>query len=737
MPNLAGYDLVIEVPRSALEREVVNTPLETTADGIVVDTLNPPFLLARPIPVPGASATVTTIVRGLRLVAVPRTSSFTVHLDLDDLSIEAPGISVGALRGVADIVVPLRFTPPDATRTSQLVTDFAQATATLQLDDASNARLDAATGPVLAAAVRGALQVLPTLLIRGQGRKPLGFSVQVDPTRDSTNFMTLTALPDISWVDGETLAIFGYHRTGPKNGNTAWKTGGDLPPPPYPGFPWYPMAVILSPSSFQQLIACPAVRKTARDHVAGKLRGQYIDEERVHDNNQGPATAAETDAATKKLDSYLTATAKGSAEVDAVMPPPCGRGELDQRVPMPDPFSDTTAYIDWLGMSLGQGRIDIVAKAHAGVFCGEVKVSLPMWIKPSIGPKNTIVPGPVTKGEPDTDVDTSFLCKVATDVLLSFIVGPFAGSVATFVAFSLAESLVASLVNEKIVKQELPTPGIGNPGTIPKQVQLKSVEVAPTGLILRGVWDGVVNDPHKFEPKMALRAAYHSAASATVPPVEGLFEADCPPTGEEGTFEYRRLAWDTTVMLSIEAQDVPHPLVFEDWWISIAGTQFRLTAGTIEVPCEVSIPEPPDKDRSELREKIVVGVQGDNVTGWTLSFRGEDGNVRFGVQTKVIDGGGRGWTLWDDYLKAQGLTLDLPADYLGLRGRCAEAIAHIMDKYKLGRDVPRWDQVMAVETVVEQRLRDTVRGIGSGTTAAVREMLANEPHIAEKMFPGA
>ena len=43
MPNLAGYDLIIEIARMAIEREVLNTPLETGPNGEAVDTLVPPF----------------------------------------------------------------------------------------------------------------------------------------------------------------------------------------------------------------------------------------------------------------------------------------------------------------------------------------------------------------------------------------------------------------------------------------------------------------------------------------------------------------------------------------------------------------------------------------------------------------------------------------------------------------------------------------------------------------------
>src|SRR5207247_7463863 len=132
---------------------------------------------------------------------------------------------------------------------------------------------------------------------------------------------------------------------------------------------------------------------------------------------------------------------------------------LDQRVTLPDPFPATTAYIDWLSMSLGNGRLDINAKAHADVFCGSVQVTLPMWVQPMVVPvTQKINLGPVNKGEPQTEVDSSLICKLATDVLLSFLIGPFVGSIATVAAFAVAESLAESLVNSKILDQNLPVP---------------------------------------------------------------------------------------------------------------------------------------------------------------------------------------------------------------------------------------------------------------------------------------
>ena len=482
MPNLAGYDLIIEIARMAIEREVLNTPLETGPNGEAVDTLVPPFHVSRSLPLAGPTAVVNMKVTEFTLRARVRTASFDIHIAFEEMSISQPGLSITMLAGTSDVTAPLLFTPPavpagappGAIPVSQLVLDFGQSVASLQLDAASNARIDAQAGAVAGAMIRGALPTLMTGFLNSQGQRPLGFSFRVDSARNSTDVMTLTSVPSVLWIDGETLGFFGYHRAGAGTGNPGWKTGSDLPRAPYPGFPWFPVAFVLSPWSFQQLIACPAARGAARDHVAGKLRDQYVNEERASHNNQGPATQAEIDAAEKRLNDYLNSP-PGRAETDTKVPAPCGQGAIDQRIKMPDPFEDTTAYIDWLSMALGQGQIDVLAKAHASVFCGSVNVSLPMWIKPSIGPGNTIVPGPIFKGDPHPDVDADLICEIAVDVILSFIVGPFLGSVVTLIAFALAESLAEGLVAENILKQNLPAPGIGGGAGVPPQVRLRDV----------------------------------------------------------------------------------------------------------------------------------------------------------------------------------------------------------------------------------------------------------------------
>jgi hypothetical protein len=466
MPNLAGFDLIIEVARAALERELLNTALATGPNGGPSnDTLVPPFLLSRQVDLPGVTGLLTLKVTDLRLHAQPHTSLLMLSLSFEQGSLIAPGISVAMLGGQGTITPPLYFKPPvpragSPHPVSDLVLDFTKATSTLQLDQPSSDRLDQEVGVILGGAIRSALGTALTQLFKMQGDegvKKQKFSFAVDSSHDSTNMMVLSAVPSVSWIDSETLGIFGYHRHGASTGSTSWKIDSDLPPAPNVGAPWFPVAVLVSPSSFQQLVACPAIRGAARDHIAGRHRSDFINEERAHNHNEGDATPGEIAAADSRLILFLDGP-QGQAEIAGATPPPCGHGRIDQRINLPNPFSHTTGYIDRLSMDLGEGQIDVKAHAHAEVFCGSVSVDVPMSLQPFIGAGNSIQPGQIKKGEPSSHVDADLICKAAIGIASAFLIGPLIGSVIAIIGVTVAESLAEGLVNRKILEEDLPAP---------------------------------------------------------------------------------------------------------------------------------------------------------------------------------------------------------------------------------------------------------------------------------------
>lgn len=737
MPNLAGFDLIIEVALNAIERELLNTPIATGPSGPPNDTLVPPFWFIRNIPLTGYTGILSLKVTKLNLQSHPRSSIFTLNLSFEEASLEAPGISISMLAGHGYVTAPLYFTKPTSKNgltlpISNLVMDFTHANSTLRLNQESSDRLNNEVGLDLAEDILNALSTALTGLFKLQGMVDLNFSFSVDTSQNSTDMMILTAAPQVRWIDKETLAIFGYHRQGANTGNASWKNDSDLQPAPYPSFPWYPIAVLVSTSSFQLLVACPAIRGAARDHVSGRYRNAWIDEERALNNNQGDATDAEIASADSRLTQYLNSPL-GQVEINGAVPGPCGYGQIDQRIKLPNPFPDTTGFIHWLSMELDNGKVIVNAKAHAQVFCGSVSVEVPMSFKPFIGHNNTIQPGPITKGKPNSNVQTDVICKVAIATLSTFLVGPFIGSIFTILAVAVAERLAEGLVNSKILKQNLPSPGSeSDMPALPTAIRLREINIGTSGLTILGVWEGMVIDPHKFNPSVRLYWKSSHTRSSSVLTIPGSFEANCG--GEPSTFRFTSFAWDTTIVYNIEAIDVPHPIHYEGWWLWHDGIVHRLVSGTLKFPGRVIIPKPPNKETIQSRDEIVVRVVGSDDQGFSLIFRAEDVNVPFQVTARVVDGSGRLWLLGTNQQKTQGLTFKIDKEYSKFAEDCARNLIGVGDRFELVQDVPVWDQVTSVEQVIQDRMRRAVHNQLLGGASVVRQLMVENPQISQQLF---
>jgi hypothetical protein len=575
MANLAGFDLILEIPRTAIEREILYSPRETAPDGRVVDTFVPPFMMRETVPLPaGVTALVQIAVEVFQVQSAPRTSRLNLHLEFANASLELPVTPpVSMLGGRMDLSVPLLFTPPAGPESrSRFAADFGAGNVSFLLDQNSRQQLQQTVGP-RAQFVEDTLGTLIADQFRSLGLRTFGFSFVVNGNADSSSITTLTAVPMVYWIDSETLGFFGYHRAAATGGDLNRKMDSDLPKAPYPSFPWYPMAVLLSPEGFQRTIACPGIHAAARDQIAGPKRNQFLNEEKAKNNNQGVPTQSEIDAAEARLREFLTQT-HGQAAISSATPAPCGSGQLAETVKMPDPFSDTTAYTYFLSMMLGNGQIDLLAKSRAEIFCGSVDVTLPMHVKPTVNrPNQTIDLGPVYKGQPDPRVDSNVICDLAIGVLQSFILGPFLGSIATVVSAAVAESIAESLIAEEILRKQGRTPQF--PDALPKQVEWRELVIDPTVFMLRGYWDRVVSDPHRFDPSVKLDWEHVVSPSLTVPTITGTFTDTC--VEERAVFAYTRKAWDTTLRLRIKEQDVPHPLQFAPWMIGINGALTRLS----------------------------------------------------------------------------------------------------------------------------------------------------------------
>lgn len=731
MANLAGFDLILEVPRAAIEREIFYSPRETLPDGRVVDTFVPPFMMRETVPLPGGvTALLQVVVEVFQVQSVPRTSRLNLHLEFAKGSLELPATpAVSMVGGRMDLSVPLLFTQPAGPELrSQFAADFGAANVSFSLDQNSQQRLQQSLGP-RAQLVEDTLRTLIADQFRALGLRTFGFSFVVNGNSDSSTIMTLTAVPMVYWIDSETLGFFGYHRRGATTGDLNRKTDSDLPKAPYPSFPWYPVAVLLSPDGFQRTIACPGIRAATRDQVAGPIRDQFLNEEKAKNNNQGAPTQSEIDAANARLNQFLASPA-GQAAIAGATPAPCGSGQLAEKVKMPDPFPDTTAYTYFLSMTLGSGQIDLLAKSRAEVFCGSVDVTLPMHVKPSVNRFNqTIDLGPVYKGQPDPRVRSDIICDVAIGTLLSFILGPFVGSVATVVSVAVAESIAESLMAEEILKKQGKTPQFQD--ALPPQVEWHEIVINPTALMLHGYWSRVVSDPHRFEPSVKLDWERVVSPSLTVPTTTGTFTDTC--LRERAVFAYTRRAWDTIFRLRIKEQDAPHPLQFGPWMIGINGAMTRIVNAAMTFGVQAVFPEPPLEGHIEFLEEATIQASGSDATGWELVFRAEHGTFPVWIETTVRDGSGKEWYLYDR-IYSQGQTLEFGPDYGEFRGRCRKSLIGLISRYQWVREPKPWEPIITPDKYVYENVRDAVAGREFGATHRLLAILAENEELSKALI---
>lgn len=732
MPNLVGYDLIIEVARAAIERELLNTPFASDPNTPANDTLMPPFILTRNVPLPGMSGTLWLKVSELHLRPQPGSALITMQMIFEECSLQAPGVDLHQLSGQCSVTAPLYFTPPAGIPSaSRLALDFNQATSSLALDPASISQMDQAVGPQLGGAIRSALDTALTAMFRKQGMVDLNFTFLIDPTRDSASLMTLTAVPNVMWIDGECLGIFGYHRQAASTGLLGMKTSADLPPVPYPGYPSDSIAILLSPSSFHQLVACPSIRTVAVDHVAARYREQWINDVRAFNHNDGLATPAEIALAESYLNAYVRGSQRGIQETDACTPAPCGRGLIDQHVDLPDPFPGTTAYITRLSMELGHDQIDIKASAGTQIFCTRISVQVPMSIKPTIGLDNSIQAGPLSRGAVDTDIDDDIGCDEATRILLFFVRNPFIDSISILLKFGLVKSLAENLISDAIMKANLPAPNTnaGGVAKLPAGVKLKEILIDPTALTIQGHWEGMVNDPHQINAAVRFFWQTSHTRSTAFSEQSGTFEASCG--GAPRTFNYSSQAWDTSVAFTIDIGDVPRPIRYDDWYLWHNGVAHKLAAGTLTFPGEVVVPVPPDLEKLEHRDAIVVNVTGSNDQGFTLNFRAEDDNVVFSIFTRVVDGSGRAWQLGGNNLSSQGLTFLFDQEYTDFREECARYIVGVGSQYKLWKEVPVWEKVTSIENILGERITSSHP---LGVAQSLRQIMIEQPEVTKQFF---
>jgi hypothetical protein len=434
MAHLAGYDVVFEISRLILQQAVYTAtfddqdPLDPTGKTTIVKSFTPPFSMHRTGAFLDDRLTLDLIVRSVSVAAQPGGPGVKLTLGFEKSSIQGSFGVASLLAGAIDVMCQMSATQPmdarfdqERTGTSFIAVDFSNNSVNVTFEDPSRATLASKIGDSKVDVLRVVMQLTLSNEFKNRGATPSGFGFHIASAGDSDGAQELTAPPDLSWIDAETLGVFGYYRAGARGGDVSLKMVSDRNPRELLG-----IVILISKDGFRSSIGRSVVGDLARDRVTGAKRPQLVDAERAKSGNVGPATKAEEDAAESKLRVYLD-TQEGTQAIADNTPQPWAGGHLTDSVTLPDPFSDTSALTYWLDLGLGDGCIDVFTKSNASVFCGEARIEQHMKLALAVDKWSRIVPTMYKDQNPNVTLSADLVCKAAMIALSAFFLGPLAG----------------------------------------------------------------------------------------------------------------------------------------------------------------------------------------------------------------------------------------------------------------------------------------------------------------------
>ena len=428
MPELAGFDVIGELAIDTIRDMVNSQPVSLPNGGPAVYLLGGRFMLDVPILLPLLGHAVVQAQCNVTLEAVSRTSNSRLTFTLTDGTMTIASQTVAHLNASFTATVPIGYIPdpqPDAAP-NRMVPAVLVAFATVDLDCtqliASN--VDSVFGNGTATRVCNSLSDAVQTWFQSQQApivKALGFTVV--PGTDSAKSEQLSAVPQVLWIDEQTLGVFGFYRADATGGNMFLKTDSDIvqtqeefvynQPGLFSTVPARRVAVLLSPTGFKQIVGCPLVhdgvisgliadtkRSAYIEQVRAELGKQYfIEQYTVHfptyffeEQQKNPADLLgaynrakdriQVDAdneikakAEQRLNAWLAST-DGQTAISEATPPPCGNGSIvANRQHMPDPFSDVVSTLTFFGVTLDHGFIALDIKAGGDLpICGSFTV---------------------------------------------------------------------------------------------------------------------------------------------------------------------------------------------------------------------------------------------------------------------------------------------------------------------------------------------------------------------------
>jgi hypothetical protein len=556
----------------------------------------------------------------------------------------------------------------------------------------------------------------------------VGFTVV--PGIDSHTPQQFSALPDVVWIDDNSLGMFGYYKSTPTGGDYTLKQSPDFRAltKDYPGeYFTKRAAILLSSGAFQQVIACPMIRNSIvrgliisrdRDWWIRKVRAErgsdiyddivnrnfnrYLMEEFAKHEPQNEditnkdieraktrvnvdVEAAIVDEALKEENDYLN---QNPNVIDNCVPPPCGNGSVQVALINSDigTQTDTRPMLTLFRMDLGKGKIIVTYKVVADfeVLSGDSHVEIRGEVDVLIDRTNVITqvlePVPTIGGTGLTGLLISFFKNFNFWNGLMHLIGLY------------LQRMLSDLIKENNKMTNL------GPLLIPQNnlgVEVLDTTIDSNSLmILYAIKEHT--QKNEFAPEVNIDSNMEKTPSVQLPIIDNIkfpaTEWGCPAV----EFKTTRTFWDTKLTLRMKTRDISLPINniiwtmeisdFHSWMIN--GFPFvdhrpywnnsvkGIVVGQDTLLGSVIHPESPLLSINGFysmgkisKKEVLVAVSGDSDSGWEIEFQGADGNfiVRFSIE--IQDGDGKLWH-GEANCWVLGDALEVPPEYYEYSSNC-------------------------------------------------------------------
>jgi len=810
--ELAGFDLILEMHVETVIDAVNAVPFDL-GDGQNVSILGGRFTWRMQLPsLPNLPPATVQLICDPSLQVIAQTAECRLNLVVSGASIQAGTVGITMLAGQTSIQATAMFAPcPDLSIAPAYVfpaIDLSQAKTTFRFDAISKSRLSVVYGMKATDVLEEAIVAELDTRVKKQGRVvscgPESPNFLIVPGVDSPQATQLSAPPEVMWIDPSTLGAFGYLRANGGGGDPKRKSNSDLLSPQqefmygqsglFSTLPARRLGLILSPSAFQQAVACPLVASQVVAPKVGEHQRTWLreDERRVnwafyHDQaaqagtwkylqevmqRRGTGALTQDDvnevrgrvdndaealldrATTVRIGEWLSSSEGRQAVIDAT-PPPCGSGHSEDRVEMPDPFGDVTAKITRLALDLDQGFIKISSHAEADLpICGTAKVDQPFELRIQVNANGSAIPV-LKNGEPIVDVDANPICVIVGGILIGYLTGGAIFGLISLLVFKIGEAVAEGLLADVLREKSFPLKSGLTPKGLPPDAQLKEIRIEPSGLAILAL---LARHPiaNTFTPGVRLTAIPVSRKVGSR--AADVHKLELPETSwgcAAMSFLYDEAWFDNVWRLELRPVDIPMPLTFSNWTLELGNFSFLLhgvrdvrptwsgnaqvvTSPTTSLLGSVHYEEPPRQGHWDSRA-VSVAVTGDQSTGWQLTFNGADGNFYVRVRTQVTDGTGTTYPA-ETFFVVSGEELEFHDDFRAYSDDCEKkliaALRQTIDSHapiEAVREIPPWGPVWDPQARAALEFYEAAKRGGLGAQLVRAELDAKQRSVIESV----